>query len=322
MISEVLKEGLTTEQEKYISYTATYSDGVALEEKDYLKSGETQNIKVRVKYRDDINAEELPTETQTLSLKFMVNYIQADESAKDRNKLINVISQEEEGKLLPGDEIAIATEHFHVVSSDENETVMLAKYNLLVGGVYDYNLGKVSKTFTELDEGYGLQNELAKGFDRNLTEWVATLAFSSKFYWEGKVGIDLTYPPVEDEKSYPYVYDSNSNLYNYVESYKAELEKLGVSIQEARLLSYQEATSLGWDSEYRVCENVPEKTKFICLTTFWLGNAGQQITKENSSLHENPVLCVVSSDFYNISYDDNKYSGVRPVIVVKTSDIL
>ena len=88
MISEVLKEGLTTEQEKYISYTATYSDGIALEEKDYLKSGETQNIRVRVKYRDDISAAELPTENQSLSLKFMVTYIQADESAKERTVAI------------------------------------------------------------------------------------------------------------------------------------------------------------------------------------------------------------------------------------------
>ena len=88
MISEVLKEGLTTEQEKYISYTATYSDGVALEEKDYLKSGETQNIRVRVKYRDDISASELPTENQSLLLKFMVTYIQADESAKERTVAI------------------------------------------------------------------------------------------------------------------------------------------------------------------------------------------------------------------------------------------
>ena len=88
MISEVLKEGLTTEQEKYISYTATYSDGMALEEKDYLKSGEKENIRVRVKYRDDISAAELPTENQTLSLKFTITYIQADENAKERTVAI------------------------------------------------------------------------------------------------------------------------------------------------------------------------------------------------------------------------------------------
>ena len=40
MISEVLKEGLTTEQEKYIEYTAEYSGGVELQEKDLLKAGE------------------------------------------------------------------------------------------------------------------------------------------------------------------------------------------------------------------------------------------------------------------------------------------
>ena len=88
MISEVLKEGLTTDQEKYIEYTAEYSGGVELQEKDFLKAGEKDNIRVKVKYRDDISAAELPTEETTLNLKFQVTYIQADESAVERTKFV------------------------------------------------------------------------------------------------------------------------------------------------------------------------------------------------------------------------------------------
>ena len=87
MISEVLKQGVSSDQEKYIEYSATYSDGIELEEKDYLKSGERQNIKVRVKYREDINTSDLPTEENVLTLKFSITYIQADETAKDKSSL-------------------------------------------------------------------------------------------------------------------------------------------------------------------------------------------------------------------------------------------
>ena len=88
MISEVLKTGLSSEQEKYIEYTATYSDGINIEENDLLKSGTSENIKVSVKYKEDIVASDLPTEDNLISLSFSIVYVQADEDAKIREKLI------------------------------------------------------------------------------------------------------------------------------------------------------------------------------------------------------------------------------------------
>ena len=90
MISEVLKEGLSSDQEKYIEYTATYTDGVELEEKDYLKVGTKENIKVRVKYREDIDSNDLPTEESAISLSFKVTYVQADETAKEKASYVCV----------------------------------------------------------------------------------------------------------------------------------------------------------------------------------------------------------------------------------------
>ena len=78
MISKVLKEGLSEAQEKYIDYSIKYSDGEELLEKDILNSGTTKNIIVSVKYREDIVAEDLPTEEETLNLSFSVTYIQDD----------------------------------------------------------------------------------------------------------------------------------------------------------------------------------------------------------------------------------------------------
>lgn len=79
MISEILKEGLTAEQEKYISYTVDYLImWDTMQEKDILSAGGSESIKVRVEYRSDIEADDLPTEETSLALTFKVIYVQDD----------------------------------------------------------------------------------------------------------------------------------------------------------------------------------------------------------------------------------------------------
>lgn len=77
-ISEVLKEGLTTNQEKYIEYTAMYTNGTEFQIDDVLYSGKSENIIVKVKYKDDIEPSNLPIEDETLLLKFQIVYVQSD----------------------------------------------------------------------------------------------------------------------------------------------------------------------------------------------------------------------------------------------------
>ena len=81
MVSIVSNTGLTAEQQKYVQYSITYANGVELKEKDGLKAGAKNNIKVKVKYKDDINAEDLPQTNQALNLTFTVEYVQADDTA-------------------------------------------------------------------------------------------------------------------------------------------------------------------------------------------------------------------------------------------------
>lgn len=83
MIGEVLKLGLTDVEEKYVHYTVTYADGTPLREKDALKAGTEEKIRVKVKYRDDISNEEYPKETTELKLMFQVNYIQDDGTSNE-----------------------------------------------------------------------------------------------------------------------------------------------------------------------------------------------------------------------------------------------
>ena len=229
------------------------------------------------------------------------------EQASSKRKF-TVVSQEETGKLLPGDELAIDSEHFYVISSDENETVMLAKYNLLVGNTTVYNPSPKSTPIDESTEGYGLQSENALGdIGDSSKEYKGVLKYSSTFYWDQKIQ--------ENGSDYPYVYDLNSELYIHVENYRDELEKMGAHISEARLLKYQEAINILGD-EYSgdsyQCNTYSEDKQFIFSTSYWLGTAFN-----TGNIHYIGICGKFSS--YGATYPYGY--GVRPVIVVNTSDI-
>ena len=78
MISTISKTGLTTTQAKYLDYTVTYSDGVALAEKQLLKSNQSETLKIRVAFKKDVTAADLPTADSTLNLNFSLSYQQAE----------------------------------------------------------------------------------------------------------------------------------------------------------------------------------------------------------------------------------------------------
>ena len=65
----------------YARYTATYSDGVEIEPYHLLEAGYSETYKVRLEYRTDIDAEDLPNTVQTLTFNFGVEYVQADANA-------------------------------------------------------------------------------------------------------------------------------------------------------------------------------------------------------------------------------------------------
>ena len=65
----------------YLNYSVTYSDGIAIAPNHLLEHGENETYKVRLEYRKDITANDLPSTNQTLTINFSVEYVQADENA-------------------------------------------------------------------------------------------------------------------------------------------------------------------------------------------------------------------------------------------------
>ena len=191
-----------------------------------------------------------------------------------------------------GDEVSInlpsGKERFYILSYD-NETkkaVALAKYNLKVGRIYTD-----AATCTEIsstEEGYGLQNSEMIGYPEDESfPYNGTIAFSSGRYWNN------TYTAFGNSSN-PYVYDSNSNLYQYVENYKT---KLGNAVSKVRLAAYEEI------QPYANKTNYP----WIFETSYWLGSSNG-----TGSDYVWGVYASGGFDFGDYRIDSG--CGVRPVI--------
>ncbi len=65
-------------QKKYLNYTVSYQNGESIEKKQLLASKTKMPIIVRVEYRKDLSASDLPTEQIELELALTLEYIQSD----------------------------------------------------------------------------------------------------------------------------------------------------------------------------------------------------------------------------------------------------
>ena len=211
---------------------------------------------------------------------------------------ITYVTRQNEGQITTGDLIKVGTEEFYVVSSDEDTTVLLAHYNLNVGD---------NKNSSVIE---GIQNETIKGWLKSGTKY-GNVVFALTGYWEGKVGLTDEYL-YQGEYSYttlnwPYVYDSNSNLYAYIENYKIILENNRLDVQKGRLLTYQEAIKLGCPTSIGVCTG----NSWVYETSYWLGN----------SRTASYVWRISSDNNFSNSVMNSADFGVRPVIEISTADL-
>ena len=190
------------------------------------------------------------------------------------------------------------TERFYVLSYDEStqKAKALAEWNLKVGNIY--NNGSSTAIATDSD-GYGLQNKEMKGWAGSGQPSNGVLAFSNSLYFKDTFA---DYPVDKDGKSY--VYDSNSNLYTYVNKYK---ELLGNTdkVSEVSLASYADTNAL-WSNR--------SNYSWLYSTTFWLGSA--------IGASSNGVWYVnTAGNRHGTNYNYSYYCGVRPVITIDISKI-
>ena len=297
----------------YIGYTVKYAENDAdVTAGDVLeaKKGNTptrKKYKVRLWYKTDIDPSTLnESTTETLRLVFEVDYVQGEKSGQQ--SAVRIIKGTK-GNLQPGDIVGIGeTEDFYVISSDNSangKTVLLAKYNLMVGYWDEYGGDVPTDT-----PGYGLQSVDAKGYYGGNS--YGTVAFSDSAYWDPD-GNGLISPYNQNGASYsgnpyPKVYDSNASIYQYISGengYVNKLKTMGApSTITGRLLTYEEADAV---------QNVEDEGNSIILddTAYCLGSADDN----------NSVWYVLGGSFNSYYYYGDISFGVRPVIEISTSDI-
>ena len=191
------------------------------------------------------------------------------------------------------------TERFYVLSYDEStqKAKALAEWNLKVGANYNISGSKIADIPTT-ESGYGLQDSTMKGWLSGQKR-KGTVAFSNSWYFKDTFA---SYPVDKNGKSY--VYDSNSNLYTYVNKYK---ELLGNTdkVSEVSLASYEDITAL-WSNK--------SNYKWLYSTSFWFGSA--------YGASRGTVWTVdTDGDFYDYYYSTSVMCGVRPVITIDMSKI-
>ena len=234
--------------------------------------------------------------------KYTFTIIGTGENGEVTTPNATVQVKEFENKIKPGTEISLTstrgtTEKFYVLSYDEStqKAKALAKYNLMVGAIYNSSGTKTGDVDTSA-ANYGLQDETMKGWVSG-QERKGTVAFSSSRYW------DDTYTP-QGSSSYPWVYNNKSNLYQYVESYKTLLGNTD-KVSEVSLASYEDINAL-WSNK--------SNYTWLYSTSFWLGSA-------YSSSYYYVWYVSTGGNFYGNYYNTDNNRGVRPVITVDMSKI-
>ena len=288
MIENVVKTPeLTDEQAKYLKYEVSYKNGESITTKQILYKNTTMPIKVRVEYRRDINASDLPSSQTKLDLALTLEYAQSDNNGSVvlNNGIVKPIA---DGNIEDiGTIVTIGTEQFYTLGCYDNNVKMLSMYNLYVGGDFESVGARVWVPYGS--EATGMQDSTmlgsaAKYLSRGVTP----------FSTEEKKGVNNT------------SYDG-SLVKSYVDNYKSKLEEyFEVNIVEARLITKDELLDSNIGCVLYSCADSPYP--WIYATSYW--------TETASSASNLWRVSVVNSGFNISTYNNVTSFGVRPVIVI------
>ena len=280
MIENVIKTPeLTTEQAKFLKYEVSYQNGEVITTKQLLAKDTTMPIKVRIEYRKDLVASDLPTGQVVLDLALTLEYTQSDGNTN------NVIGN---GKIIYangdineiGTVVTIGDQQFYTIGTEGDNVKLLSMYNLYVGG--EYNREKEEWTAYG-DEATGKQDSTMIGY--GTTPRKGTTKFSNT---------DTTY--------------EGSIVEGYVNNYKTILEEdYGVTPTEARLITKEELEGLGCSVDDRSCSSAPS---WVYTTSYWSGSAYDT---------NFVWCVISSGDFDFNYYNFGNFFGVRPVITISRS---
>ena len=176
MIENVVKNPeLDASQKKYLNYEVTYQNGESITTNQTLVHGTTMPIKVRIEYRKDLIASDLPTGQVVLDLSLTLEYIQSDGTGTSvPNNGVGGSSISANGSLDSiGTIVTIGDQQFYTIGTEGDNVKLLSMYNLYVGGVYN-------RSWTAYgNEATGKQDSTMLGYVSGQSIRNGTTAFSN-----------------------------------------------------------------------------------------------------------------------------------------------
>lgn len=272
---------LTNDQKKYLNYIVEYENGDSITTKQLVSKKSFVRLKVRVEFRKDITAAELPSSSEVLNSSFTINYLQVDNDGDvvaDNGKYVDL-------EYPVGREICFNSECFYVISSSADTVTMLSKYNLNVGGIYDNG-------WTSYESVTGLQDSTMLGFQDWSSPMYGTTPFSEE--WFGY---------------------SESIVEDYVSNYGKILKSdFGVIYDKIRLITKDELMNSDTFAcnEYGPCS---DKYPWIYSMAYWTKTS--YIDEEDGYRY----VWVIGQNELSECKNYFEYFGVRPVIVISKENL-
>ena len=301
MIENVIKTPeLTADQAKFLKYEITYQNGESITNKQLLAKDTTMPIKVRIEYRKDLVASDLPTGQVVLDLALTLEYTQSDgtASAVTNNGVLKPVAN---GSIEDiGTVVTIGSEQFYTIGTDGDNVKLLSMYNLNVGNkVTSVNIKTYEYTMVPITNPTGLQSSDAIGL-----KWDVGTNSPTGFPWYGTVAF-----ATGDKHGTNYSDYSGSLIETYVNDYEVAIETMGVNVESARLITKDElVNTFGCNESENTCKG--SAYPWIYATTYWSGSANDTyyVWFVDSSGHFGYDRYVIVSE-----------EGVRPVIIISKS---
>ncbi len=273
----------------YIDASIKYSDNTPISNGDILAANHSRTIKVYLEYLEGLADNLYPATDQVISVTVSIYY----EQYTGKVGTWTLPQGKTNSNLTSGDELCLEDQCFNFIAYDNEDAVLLAKYNLNVG-----SNAKGDETF--------LQDSDVRGEYEDITTY-GTVSVSELPYI---TNVEEVY----DENHAGAPGESNYSLTYYVVRYRNKLiNDYGALIKGTRLLFVSEAVSMGCSINdlNGSCPTTGDGS-FITNTSFWLGTA----------YSDERVYNIRSSGSVYASFNvNNTHLGVRPVIIINKDNI-
>ena len=236
--------------------------------------------------------------------KLTINGIKTSLRVKESEKVCEVVNDmDDDYEFSVGDEIKCGSEYFYVFSIYDDTVKLMTKYNLDTGKSYNV---EENKYITE-DKKTIKQDINSKGYTKEDKQYNGIISFSNTDYWYKNNQNKSFY--IKDDVLDTYIYDSNSNIFNYLQNYKTYLKSLNLNIINTKIPDAEDLRVIGCNIDEKSCRYSLED--WIYDTSYWLGYGNKD---EVNVLNSNGYI-------ESVNYTDNKSYGIRPIIEIDKSNI-